>query len=257
MKNKIYFAIAAALAMALCIGALTACGEFEINTENDFFGEGEVVAKSETLAAGSDYKLVVKDLLVSDGTINIAYTEEEEPSVAVSTNTNISEKLKLEVSEGVISIEGDSDLYFKPTEFTINISGKLKDLDIGDAFKLNIEQPDMDEFKLFIRGASKGTIKLGKTDKFELKTNGGANVTIEGECDKAVMDINGVGIIDAYGLIAKEAEVSVNGAAKLYVYASEKLTASVNGIGNIIYDGNPPVVVPQINGLGKIKSKGE
>ena len=66
-----------------------------------------------------------------------------------------------------------------------------------------------------------------------------------------------MGTIDAYGLIAKEAEVSVNGAAKLYVYASEKLTASVNGIGNIIYDGNPPVVVPQINGLGKIKSKGE
>ena len=54
-----------------------------------------------------------------------------------------------------------------------------------------------------------------------------------------------------FGLLA----ASCNGAGSISVYASERLDASVSGIGSIDYSGNPATVNRSVSGLGKISQK--
>lgn len=46
--------------------------------------------------------------------------------------------------------------------------------------------------------------------------------------------------------------MQVNGAGQMDVLATRRLEAQLNGVGSIVYAGNPPELVTTINGVGSI-----
>jgi hypothetical protein len=61
--------------------------------------------------------------------------------------------------------------------------------------------------------------------------------------------------LQAGDLMAQDVEISVTGAGKADVYASNLLRAAITGAGNVSYHGNPKSVEKKIAGAGKIEAR--
>ncbi len=85
--------------------------------------------------------------------------------------------------------------------------------------------------------------------------NGGAGrLTATGRTGAENVELVGLGEIDASGLAAQDANVSVGGAGTAAVNAARTLTATVTGIGSIKYVGNP-AVTQHVTGIGSVNRR--
>ncbi|OGO92885.1 MAG: hypothetical protein A3F41_03500 [Coxiella sp. RIFCSPHIGHO2_12_FULL_44_14] len=88
---------------------------------------------------------------------------------------------------------------------------------------------------------------------FALSANGAVNAQLTGTVHKASLGIMGAAQMDASQLIADETELDVSGAAKVSVYAKQKLIVKISGDGTVAYYGNPPIINQAVFGNGKIQ----
>jgi hypothetical protein len=131
----------------------------------------------------------------------------------------------------------------------------LKGLYVSGANKLHNEGTlRSQELDIYLSGA--GTIKLKiAADTLRTELQGSVQVEIEGQVQQHKAELNGTGKYKARQLKAEFASVTLNGIGSMYVHASAKLVAELNGIGSIIYSGNPPLVNAQTVAIGKIRPK--
>jgi len=54
--------------------------------------------------------------------------------------------------------------------------------------------------------------------------------------------------------LAENAEIRLNGTGKVEISVEDKLSATINGVGKIIYKGKPKMEKMTLNGLGSIKN---
>jgi hypothetical protein len=108
---------------------------------------------------------------------------------------------------------------------------------------------------LTVEGAADATIEGISSDNFIVDIGGAVDLTLEGECVKSSYKINGAGDINAKDFICEEVFIEINGAGDADVYASEKITATLNGVGNVTVYGDPSSIRPRINGLGSFDMK--
>ena len=85
--------------------------------------------------------------------------------------------------------------------------------------------------------------------------SGVADITLGGETTNSDMSVSGKANINAYELKSKNANCSVSGMGYIDLYASERLSAHVSGIGKINYKGNPIDKELSTSGIGSIKAK--
>jgi hypothetical protein len=90
---------------------------------------------------------------------------------------------------------------------------------------------------------------------FALETSGASKVTLAGRVNRLLASLTGASKLQADELIAEDVEISVTGAGKADVYASNLLRAAITGAGNVSYHGNPKTVEKKIAGAGKIESR--
>ncbi len=74
---------------------------------------------------------------------------------------------------------------------------------------------------------------------FHCNFSGVGSCTLTGKVNNFIMNMNGVGSINAKELIANIVDANVNGIGSAEVNASDSLHAAVNGIGTLTYYGNP------------------
>jgi hypothetical protein len=117
---------------------------------------------------------------------------------------------------------------------------------------LRITVPDLVSVKS--TGAGKFNIAGVKNDAFEIKSTGAATVVASGQSKSVKISSTGAGTIDAHNLRASDADVSVTGAARVDVYATDELDVTVSGAGRVNYSGNPKVN-KKINGSGQVIKK--
>lgn len=90
---------------------------------------------------------------------------------------------------------------------------------------------------------------------FALETSGAAKVTLSGRVNRLLASLTGASKLQADDLIAQDVEISVTGAGKADVYASNLLRAAITGAGNVDYHGDPKKVERKITGAGKIEAR--
>jgi hypothetical protein len=85
-----------------------------------------------------------------------------------------------------------------------------------------------------------------------IRASGAAHILAEGRLDELSVRMAGAGHGDFSRLVADETKVVVEGVGSVIVHPKDTLDATMNGVGAILYTGNPREVNTRMNGLGTI-----
>ena len=103
-----------------------------------------------------------------------------------------------------------------------------------------------------------GAVRLAATrlsgKGFYLDGTGATRVTADGTVGELMATMSGASKLDAESLQVKTAELSISGAGKAEVSASESLKVAISGAGKVTYSGNP-TVEKHVSGAGTIRKR--
>ena len=103
-----------------------------------------------------------------------------------------------------------------------------------------------------------GAVRLSATrlsgKGFYLEGTGATRVTADGTMEELLATMSGASKLDAESLQVKVAELSISGAGKAEVSASEVLKVAISGAGKVTYNGNPSIE-KHISGAGTIRRR--
>ena len=103
-----------------------------------------------------------------------------------------------------------------------------------------------------------GAVRLSATrvsgKGFYLEGTGATRVTVDGTVNELLATMSGASRLDAESLQVKTAEISISGAGKAEVSASEALKVAISGAGRVTYNGNPSIE-KHVSGAGTIRKR--
>jgi hypothetical protein len=79
-------------------------------------------------------------------------------------------------------------------------------------------------------------------------------VTVDGTVGELMATMSGASKLDAASLQVKTAQLSISGAGKAEVSASDVLKVAISGAGKVTYSGNP-TIEKQISGAGSVRKR--
>jgi len=219
-------------------GGTTVSVKSEVNTgidlgkgnENLIRGNGKMASDTREIGEFGDLEV--------SGAFDIVCLKGENDSVKITCDSNILPHIVTKVAGTALSISADAPLSLKnPVKIEIvSKSGDIAGAKMSSSCKLKAVDVARDAaFSIALEGASSAELS-GKTDDFK--------ATLKGACS-----------LNAKELKTKTAAITVSGAGKAEVSASEKLSANITGLGSIDYYGDPKDVVKNISGLGSLNKK--
>ncbi|MEH6435689.1 head GIN domain-containing protein [Massilia sp. DD77] len=154
-----------------------------------------------------------------------------------------------------VRVQGDQKYIDRVTTEIVN--GELRlgfkeksNIQISDDDRVIVTMPEIASF----RGEGAGLIKLNnvKGDRFDVNYRGAGSLQMNGEVRSLRVQAQGVGEVNARNLVAQDADVSFEGIGSVEVHAKNRLNASVQGMGNLTYYGNPRVLNKVVAGIGSV-----
>ncbi len=107
-------------------------------------------------------------------------------------------------------------------------------------------------------GRLTGAVRLTATrlsgKGFYLDGTGATRVTADGAVNELMASMTGASKLDAESLQVKIAELSISGAGKAEVSASDILKVAISGAGKVTYHGNP-TLEKRISGAGSVRQR--
>ncbi|MEO1518009.1 MAG: head GIN domain-containing protein [Bacteroidota bacterium] len=154
-------------------------------------------------------------------------------------------ELSVEIAEGTVLFpEQDIQIQINTPELELIRSLASKSILANGPFK-------SEQMKIIALGS--GNIFLNSdSEELTVKNNGTSRIELKGKTQKAKLEINGTGDIEAYDLMAKTARTSINGSADMKLHIIDQLKAEINGMGTIYLKGKPKLQFNR-NGVGKVK----
>jgi hypothetical protein len=122
-----------------------------------------------------------------------------------------------------------------------------------DGIKIVITSPSLSGVEL--SGAVEFQASQLEGAKFALETSGAAKVTLTGKVNRLLASLTGASKLVAGDLSTEDVEISVTGAGKADVTASNTVRAEITGAGKVTYAGNPKSVDKRITGAGSIRPR--
>jgi len=157
-------------------------------------------------------------------------------SVVVEADSSIVGKITTEVQGGVLKLGEESGAY---------------NWNSGD-IKVTIGVPSLSG--LNVSGAGESTVTNVHGAAFSVHLAGAGSATVSGTTNAFTAELDGAASLDAAGLKAHSAHVSISGTGSAKVWASDTLVADVSGVGSIRYYGHPAHVTPTVSGVGSISA---
>lgn len=88
-------------------------------------------------------------------------------------------------------------------------------------------------------------------ETLSVNLSGVGNMDLKGTADNFHVVLSGVGDVNAGEMVTKESSVSLTGIGSARVNVSDRLEASIRGTGDILYKGDPELIV-SISGNGRV-----
>jgi hypothetical protein len=218
-------------------GGMTIAVDSKVNTGIDL-GEGgdKNVIKGNGNIKTETRKLEEFKAIKISGAFDVVAIKGDSPSIKITCDSNLIPHILSKVLKEELSIMPDRPISCKnKVKIELCVSGGASRVDLSGACALMFKDIATGGFTLNLDGVSSATIS-GKADVFESN--------IAGACS-----------LKADELKAKVTSVSISGTGKADVFASEKLTANISGIGVVNYYGNPKDVVKDVSLLGQLNKK--
>lgn len=196
------------------------------------------------------------DSIIAKGKFDVKYLPGDQ-SVKVCGPENSVKKFKIEVIEGVLTIESPKTSFIKGENLVVYIStpslasvriegaGDFRaergivsenlNLNVSGAGNVEVKSLEVDDVKLSINGAGDIEVNGAICNGIDVVVNGAGDVGLEGvECKSFTANMNGAGSVAVAGQ-ALEAHLVLNGAGSIDVskFSCENLNSKINGIGRI------------------------
>ena len=188
---------------------------------------------------------------VSSG-IDVYLKQGDREKISVEADENLHEYILTEVVGDILKVYTDvniRDAEIKRVYVTIVDVDYVKTSSAGDVYGETAIKSE----RIDLSASSAGDIKLEIYAKeIAIKISSSGDITLSGETDMLKVDLSSAGDLNAYNLLAKEANVSVSSAGDADINVSEKLTARASSAGNINYKGNPKNVDAHSSSAGSI-----
>lgn len=187
-----------------------------------------------------------------------AHADEQVRSVTPFKGVSVHGPVSLTVEAGKaysLRVHGDPKFVSRVTSEVVD--GELR-LDMKDSTRNSIESSDrvvvtMPELQTF-KGEGAGLMRLVNVrgDRLDVNYRGAGRLAIDGAVRHLRLQAQGVGEVDTKALTTQEADVSFEGIGSVAIHARDKLNATVRGMGNLTYYGNPRVVNKSVSGIGSV-----
>lgn len=214
-------------------------GEFieKDDSKNTYTGYTLVV---DNISSENDDKVVGDITINSDDTYNEVFVDSKEDNIEVSIDND----------KKTIEIKGLAD--FKEDEINITIEGNISKIKFIDTMlEADIKVNTAEDVNISTFGNMSGDIFVNGQNVF-IAVNGAGAFDVEGNAKLTDIMLNGASKIDASDLVVENSIIEVNGAGVCEVNVTNELNATINGVGEVKYSGNPVKVDKSVNGLGRV-----
>jgi hypothetical protein len=126
--------------------------------------------------------------------------------------------------------------------------------EVNSDWTINVTMPALTSFH--VEGAGSADLRNINSDSIDIGFQGAGRLVASGKVRQLKLNAQGIGDVDTKSLLAQDANVTFEGIGAVKVYASQKLDASVQGMGSLNYYGNPRFVHKKVEGIGSVKAGG-
>lgn len=112
--------------------------------------------------------------------------------------------------------------------------------------------PNLRRFSM--EGAGETVLRDITGERFDVNYRGAGSLEIAGRVKQLTLQAQGVGEVDARRLLAQDADVNFQGIGSVEIYASNRLDARVQGMGELSYYGHPKTVNKSVSGIGSVNA---
>lgn len=196
----------------------------------------------------------IKEVSVN-GAATVNLVNDSKEALTFIGKESIVKKISVKVRGSYLEIKMPKKSYFGfDDNVIINLNlEKLEDFEFEGTGDVFISEFKMDKFLIKMEGTGNAKLKDNEIKDLNIEINGKSNLEVEGKVEKLTAYVDGIGSLKAFGLEAENADIKLNGIGNVEVNVEKKLSAEVNGIGKVIYKGNPSLEKTELNGLGQIK----
>jgi hypothetical protein len=210
-------------------------------------GHGNVISKERKTDSFTELK-------VSSG-IDVYLKQGNNTSVTVEADENLHEYILTEVRNGVLNVYSEyniRDAEKKRVYVTMKDVSSLKTTSAGDI----IGESPIKSDELELSASSAGNIKLEvDTKNLGVDISSSGDITLRGKADNFKADLSSAGDLNAFDLMAREADISVSSAGDADVNVSERINARASSAGDINYKGDPKYVDAHSSSAGGIHKR--
>jgi hypothetical protein len=227
MKSTLHL-IPGIVALIVIVWLFGGCHDELLSNSDEIVGSGTLVTRSISLSQFSGVQLT--------GIGEVYVTQDTVQSIRVESDDNIIDRLSLEVHGSNLIIGIQKGSY---SHATIRIYVSMRSVEL-----------------LELTGAG-NFAAVGPLDANALTCRivGAGSVTLSGRASSETIMLEGAGSIYAFELESSHCSVLLTGAGSAEVTVTQHLEATISGVGNVTYAGDPPEVVSHLSGLGSIHRK--
>ncbi|WP_394781485.1 head GIN domain-containing protein [Undibacterium sp.] len=181
-------------------------------------------------------KLPAFNAINSKGPISIIVQAGKAQTLTASGNEKFLSNLVTEVVNGELMVSLQ-DKNFKSTS--------------GDP-KIIVTMPALRQLK--VEGAGETALSNIDGERLDISYQGAGSLKANGKIKWLRLKAQGVGEINTRELKAEHVDVEFEGIGTVKVYASDLLNAVVQGMGSLIYYGNPRTFHKSVEGIGSVSA---
>ena len=156
-----------------------------------------------------------------------------------------------------LTIEADADVL---PQLTSGVSSGILELGVAPDTTLTTSRPIVYHLtvdtldSIAVSGAGDATASNLRTGRLTVEISGAGEVTLAGTADSQAVTISGNGDYNAEDLRSATAQVTIDAAGDAVLRVSDRLDATVSGVGSVKYIGNPHVT-KDVSGVGSVEQR--
>ncbi len=246
----------------LCIATLligtTSCGLVNIVnssgvTINDSINE-MFLEQDDSKNTYNGYSLLVENITSENDKTevgDITIISDDSYSGIESVNVN-NDSIEVIIDDEKKTIELKGTANYVEDEINITITGNISKVKYVDSMlEVDMKFNTAEDVNIITVGNISGDMDVNAQNVF-IALNGAGAFDIDGIAKYTNFLINGAGSIEAFDLMSVDTTVEVNGAGVCEVNTTNDLKATINGVGQIMYRGNPVNIDKSVSGLGRV-----